>query len=297
MTSALSTWLGAASSPALTIRPDFDAVDAMTPDRDVLWQRLDRTTFLTPNEKRAAAGYGPLSDGADTLKFSPSTRHSPMRTPLRARFAVPIDTKTLADDGTFEGYASLFDRPDLGQDVIAPGAFSDTLKRRGAGGVKLLWQHDPASPIGVWDEIREDRKGLYVRGRLLLDVARAKEALALIRDGAIDGLSIGFKLQSGKRDARTGLRRITKLDLWEISVVTFPMLPDARVSALKRMTPLTSASALEFERWLMTEGKLTKREAQAFLTRGLRGLHALATATRTDSLASQLRAATRALRT
>jgi hypothetical protein len=219
-----------------------------------------------------------------------------MRTPSRARFAVPIDTKSLADDGTFEGYASLFERPDLGQDVVVSGAFTDTLKRRSAAGIKLLWQHDPAEPIGVWDDIREDKRGLYVRGRLLLAVARAREALALIREGAIDGLSIGYRLQTARRDTKTGLRRITKLDLLEISVVTFPMLPGARVSALRSRPPDRSKRAIEFERWLTTDAQLTTREAQAFLAHGLRGLTALDTARRTDTLSAQLRSATRALR-
>lgn len=197
-----------------------------------------------------------------------------MRTPLRARIGVPLEIKSLADDGTFEGYASLFNRPDLGQDVVAPGAFTESLAKRPARAVKMLYQHDPGEPIGVWDHIAEDAKGLFVRGRLLLDVSRAREVLALIREGAIDGLSIGFKMVSARRDAGTGVRRIAKVDLWEISVVTFPMLPEARV-ARRHAPPARTRTAKEFERWLMSDGCLTQREAQAFLTHGLRGLNAL----------------------
>ena len=97
--------------------------------------------------------------------------------------------------------------------------------------MRLLFQHDPAQPIGVWDEIREDARGLYVRGRLIEEVARAREVLALVREGALDGLSIGFHARKASRDARTGQRRLYEIDLWEISIVTFPLLAGARVRA------------------------------------------------------------------
>jgi HK97 family phage prohead protease len=97
----------------------------------------------------------------------------------------------------------------------------------------MLIQHDPAQPIGAWDEIREDARGLYVRGHLIAGSPRACEILALIRGRALDGLSIGFRARRASRDARTGQRRLYDIDLWEISIVTFPMLPGARVTAIK----------------------------------------------------------------
>lgn len=130
---------------------------------------------------------------------------------------------------TFEGYACLFDQVDLGRDVIAPGAFADSLARRGAAGVRLLYQHDPAEPIGVWAQLTEDPIGLKVRGCLTLEVARAREVAALVAAGALDGLSIGFKAVEARTDPRTRVRRITRIDLWEVSVVTFPMQPKARI--------------------------------------------------------------------
>jgi HK97 family phage prohead protease len=139
--------------------------------------------------------------------------------------------------GVFEGYASLFNIPDLGKDVIVPGAFAASLKARGTLGIRMLWQHDPAQPIGVWLQLVEDRRGLYVRGRLELEVARTREVYALMRDRAVDGLSIGFRTQKSSRDPRTGIRRLEKVDLWEISIVTFPMLPQARVGAVKGTLP------------------------------------------------------------
>lgn len=139
--------------------------------------------------------------------------------------------------GSFEGYASLFGAEDQGRDVVMRGAFRASLARAGAASVRMLFQHDPAQPIGVWEAIREDARGLYVRGRLTLDVARAGEILALMREGALDGLSIGFRTRKAVRDARSGLRRLYEIDLWEISIVTFPMLPDARISAVKAAYP------------------------------------------------------------
>lgn len=138
----------------------------------------------------------------------------------------------LRDGCRIEGYASLFGHTDQGGDVVASGAYGASLKRIEAAGrgVKLLWQHDPAQPIGVWDEVREDERGLYVKGRLLTDVARGREAASLIEAGAIDGLSIGYRTVRASKDAE-GRRVLNELELWEVSLVTFPMLPEARIGA------------------------------------------------------------------
>ncbi len=148
-----------------------------------------------------------------------------------------LDLKRVDAAGTFVGYASLFNKEDMGHDIVLPGAFRESLKTRGASGIKMLFQHNPSEPIGVWDQLTEDARGLYVRGRLMLDVARAREVLSLMRAGALDGLSIGFRAIRGRRDARTGVRRLEKVDLWEISVVTFPLLPEARIAHVKARRP------------------------------------------------------------
>ena len=135
-----------------------------------------------------------------------------------------LDLKQVEPDGTFAGYASLFDTEDMGHDIVLPGAFRDSLRQRGAAGIKMLFQHKPDEPIGIWETLKEDARGLFAKGRLMLDVARAREVLALMRAGALDGLSIGFRAVTGRRDAKTGIRRLAKVDLWEISVVTFPLL-------------------------------------------------------------------------
>lgn len=137
-------------------------------------------------------------------------------------------------DGVFEGYASLFNIEDLGGDIVMPGAFDESLRARTSSGIKLLWQHDLAQPLGTWLSINEDRRGLRVKGRLNLEVAKSREILSLMREGAVDGLSIGFRTKAAHRDKKMGVRRLYKLDLWEISLVTFPMLVQARVEAVKR---------------------------------------------------------------
>jgi uncharacterized protein len=172
--------------------------------------------------------------------LKPSLRPSgdvPGRPPASAqppqRVSATLRAAQVSPAGFVEGYASLFGVEDQGRDVVMAGAFRASLARRPAAGVRLLFQHDPAEPIGVWDEIREDARGLYVRGHLIEEVARAREVLALIRAGALDGLSIGFHARRAVRDARTGQRRLYEIDLMEISIVTFPMLPGARVNAMK----------------------------------------------------------------
>lgn len=161
-------------------------------------------------------------------------------TKSEAKFAA-AELSRVEADGTFSGYASLFGKADLGRDIVLPGAFRESLRRRGAAGIKMLFQHDPDQPIGVWTEIREDGRGLFVRGRLTAGVARAREVLSLLRAGALDGLSIGYRTVRGRTDRKTGLRELAEVDLWEISVVTFPMLPGARVEAVKGAGALLAA--------------------------------------------------------
>jgi HK97 family phage prohead protease len=140
---------------------------------------------------------------------------------------------TIAADGTVEGYASLFGEIDQARDMVMAGAFRQSLMLRGPRRVPMLFQHDPAEPIGIWLELIEDSRGLLARGRLIPDVQRGREVLALVKAGAIDGLSIGFKTVRGRVEPRTRIRKIEQLDLWEISIVTFPLLTGARVRAVK----------------------------------------------------------------
>ena len=212
-----------------------------------------------------------------------------------------LDLKAVDTDGSFEGYASLFHREDLSRDVVMPGAFAQSLRERGTGGIKMLFQHDANQPIGVWSALKEDARGLYAQGRLMPEVAKAREVHALMRAGALDGLSIGFRTVKGRRDRATGVRRLEKVDLWEISVVTFPLLPEARVATMKAR-PFAGATPTErdFERWLTRDAGLTRREAHALMSAGFNGLKALRDAGRGANeeaeLAAQMRDAARFLR-
>jgi len=149
---------------------------------------------------------------------------------LEQKFCRLGEGVTVTDGTVIEGYASLFGLTDQGGDVVAPGAYRGSLKRLAEAErrVKLLWQHDPAQPIGVWDEVVEDERGLRVKGRLLTEVEKGREAARLIEAGAIDGLSIGYRTIRASRDEK-GRRVLEEIELWEVSLVTFPMLPDARV--------------------------------------------------------------------
>lgn len=215
---------------------------------------------------------------------------------------IALDFRKAEHDGAFAGYASLFNSEDLSHDVVAPGAFRKTIAERGAGGIRMLFQHDANQPIGVWTEVREDGRGLFVQGQLTLEVEKARDVLSLMRAGALDGLSIGFKARTFRRNPTTGVRRLESVDLWEISVVTFPMLPGARVSHVKA-APFAGGvpTEREFERWLTRDAGLTRSEARAVLRSGLKGLEALRDAGRgvcpEDRLAKQIRDATRLLRT
>ncbi len=153
--------------------------------------------------------------------------------PRLHRRGLEVPLSAASGSGVFSGYASLFGQRDQSNDIVLVGAFYASLLRRPAEDIRMLFQHDPAEPVGTWLEVRETDNGLYVMGRLNKNVQRGHELLALLEGGGIDGLSIGFKTVSARRDRATAARLLTKIDLWEISLVTFPMLQGARVSAVK----------------------------------------------------------------
>lgn len=162
---------------------------------------------------------------------------------------MPSPSSSEARAFRFAGYASLFNVTDLSGDRVLIGAFHRSLRARGASGIRMLWNHDPAEPIGVWTAIHEDAKGLRVEGRLTSDVTRSNGLAALMRDGAVDGLSIGFhtiradRSKSAKSVAGKG-RRLIEVDLWEISLVAFPMQPGARVDHLALGAAMPPPTAL-----------------------------------------------------
>ena len=174
-------------------------------------------------------GFGP-ENGKDVTGTIPA---------LERKFMAFEDVVAVEGGTEVSGYASLFGAVDQGGDVVEAGAYGASLKALAASGrrIKMLWQHDPSQPICVWDEVREDAKGLWVKGRLLDSVAKGREAAALIEAGALDGLSIGYRTQKATKNTK-GQRLLSELELWEVSLVTFPMLPSARVGSKGDFQPL-----------------------------------------------------------
>ena len=179
-----------------------------------------------------------------------------------------LDIKALADDGTFEGYGSIFGNVDSYGEIVEPGAFSASLVdgRRKGRSVKMLWQHNPEQPIGVWESMGEDSKGLIVRGRLLKDtVAKAAEAYSLLKEGALDGLSIGYRtIEASPHPDKSGILSLKKLDLKEVSIVTFAANEKARVTDVKHMIAAGLLPTVrEFEDFLRDAGGFSKSVATA----------------------------------
>lgn len=151
---------------------------------------------------------------------------------MRSQMACGFEVKSLAVDGTFAGYASVFGVVDSQRDVVHPGAFRTSLKTRSQP-VQLLWQHQWQSPIGVIEALFEDARGLYIKGRLLMEVSQAREAYALLKAGVIRGLSIGYSVKRAKRNIDTGVRELLDVELWEVSLVTMPANEAAQVTVVK----------------------------------------------------------------
>lgn len=143
-----------------------------------------------------------------------------------------LAVKSIKENGIFEGYASVFNVQDYTNDIIVPGAFTEAIEKNN---VKLLWQHHTDEPIGVFQTIIEDSYGLYVQGKLLLEVQRATEAYSLLKAGAIEGLSIGFVPKSYEYDEIKKVRYLHEVELWEISLVTFPANPLSQVTSVKNL--------------------------------------------------------------
>lgn len=186
--------------------------------------------------------------------------------------AFDLEVKALDENGVFTGYGSVFNVVDSYNEVVAPGAFKASLDELAAKKrkVPVLWQHSSSQPLGVYEELREDDTGLWVRGRLLKDeVAQAREAFALMKAGAVTGLSIGYWTRKSAIDDATHVRTLLELDLVEVSLVTFPANDDARVENVKFKLAHGELPTLpEFERFLREAG-FSKSQAAAVAGRGL----------------------------
>lgn len=186
--------------------------------------------------------------------------------------------------GTFSGYASVFGEVDDGGDVIEAGAFSKSLPARTP---KLLFQHDSSELIGKWLEVKEDDKGLFVKGQIFETIQRGREVLSLVRNGVLDGLSIGYKTVKAAADNARNVRRLIEVELFEISLVTFPMLDAARIDQVKNWDIRT------VERVLCDAG-LSRRKAKTVASSGWKA--AFDSDRCDDDLAAALNKATELLR-
>jgi len=179
----------------------------------------------------------------------------------------PFEVKEVGDDGTFSGYGSVFGTLDSYMEVVTPGAFAETLAIHNSKGrmPAMLWQHRSGEPIGVYTDMREDQHGLFVQGKFALKTARGSEAYELLKMKALSGLSIGFMTREDSVDKLTRIRTLKKVDLWEVSLVTFPAHDDARVSAVKQIEGIQSLA--DAESYLRDAGGLSKSAALAVIAR------------------------------
>lgn len=197
---------------------------------------------------------------------TPERKDAPSGRQVRA---FVLDLKATNDDGSVEGYGSVFGVRDSYDDVIAAGAFQASLAAHKKAGTMpaMLWQHDSDKPIGVWTEMVEDSKGLLIKGQLALETTLGKEAHALLKMGALNGLSIGFVSKQWSYDRETDVRTLTEIDLWEVSLVTFPANGAARVTNVKSVDELQAPK--DAERALRDAG-FSKSDATAFVSRVMR---------------------------
>ncbi|QSE47027.1 HK97 family phage prohead protease [Acinetobacter johnsonii] len=185
-----------------------------------------------------------------------------------------LKIKAVQEDGFFSGYGAVFGNVDWYNDVILPGAFAKSLEKWAEKNKMppVLWNHNDGEPIGVYTSIYEDEKGLFVEGRLLIDdVPRAKSTHALLKAGAIDGLSIGYKTKKANQQTN-GIRELIELDLGEISIVTMPANEESLITSVKSKLEDGELPTLpEFEKFLRESG-FSKTQATAIAGKGLRHL-------------------------
>ena len=184
-----------------------------------------------------------------------------------------LEIKAVESDGSFSGYGSVFDNIDSYGEIVRAGAFEQSLQSWRAKGrlPPMLWNHNSDEPIGVYTKMAEDARGLYVEGRLLIDdVPRAKATHALIKQKGIGGMSIGYRLKKYERDTDTDTTDLLEIDLWEVSLVTFPANEAATFSNVKDALAAGSLPSLsEFEQFLRDAG-FSKSQATAVASHGLR---------------------------
>lgn len=187
----------------------------------------------------------------------------------RENLSFVMQIKSTGEDGSIEGYGSVFDVVDDYDDVIASGAFTKSLADHKVEKTMpaMLWQHNPNEPIGVWTEMVEDAKGLRIKGKLSLETIKGKEAHALLKMGALNGLSIGFISKQWAYDRETDVRTLLEVDLWEVSLVTFPANGKSRVTNVKSSDELATPKDAEK---ILRDAGFSKSDATALVSRVMR---------------------------
>ncbi len=185
--------------------------------------------------------------------------------------AVSLEVRAIGEDGTIEGYGSIFNFVDSYSDVVEQGAFTKSLADHKSKGTMpaMLWQHEEDEPIGVWTEMSEDKSGLKVKGRLVLETQKGREAYALLKAGAINGLSIGFMATKRAYDETGNIRTVSEIDLWEVSLVTFPANTKARITDVKSVSVDEINTPSQAEK-VLREAGFSKSDATAFASRLMR---------------------------
>ena len=171
------------------------------------------------------------------------------------------EVKASGEKGIFTGYGSIFGNEDQGSDIMQKGAFTKSLENRPAGKVKLLYQHKTDEPIGIFEDMYEDSKGLFVKGKLAMGTQKGREAYELLKMGALDGMSIGFRAdpeKQGYNESKRGTRTLKEVDLMEISLVTFPMNESALIETVKG----NAKNIREWEKILREAGGLSRTESK-----------------------------------
>jgi len=226
-------------------------------------------------EEAISKGYG---DEEDEDKYSSSYKKPKKKKPMKSicvceadgscqcdteikKLTFHSEVKAKDDQGTFTGYGSIFGNEDQGSDIMQKGAFTKSLEQRPASKVKLLYQHKTDEPIGIFESMYEDEKGLFVKGRLAMGTQKGREAYELLKMGALDGMSIGFRAdpdKQGYNENKRGTRTLKEVDLMEISLVTFPMNERALIENVKA----SQKSIREWEKILREVGSLSRTEAK-----------------------------------
>lgn len=189
----------------------------------------------------------------------------------------PLEIKAIDENGVFEGYGSVFNVVDSYREIVLPGSFTDSLNmhKKQDSAPALLWQHDSSTPIGVWENMEEDDHGLKMKGRLALSTQKGREAYELLKMKAVRGLSIGFSVPEGgeEYDEDQKIWNLSKINLWETSIVTFPANSAAQVTDVRAaLDEGTMPSVRDFERLLMQDAGFTRSQSRTIINEGFKSL-------------------------